>query len=134
MINYKEFDSSKIEEVKMIYKKESWNAYLKDDDKLIRSFNNSLYILGAFDEGKLVGFIRCVGDGEHILMVQDLIVMQEYQKKGIGTHLFKRIMDKYSKVRMFMVITDIEDVVYNKFYKSFKLEKLEDMNMIGYIR
>lgn len=134
MINYKEFDSSKIEEVKMIYKKESWNAYLKDDDKLIRSFNNSLYILGAFDEGKLVGFIRCVGDGEHILMVQDLIVMQEYQKKGIGTHLFKRIMDKYSKVRMFMVITDIEDVVYNKFYKSFKLEKLEDMNMIGYVR
>ncbi|WP_204596863.1 GNAT family N-acetyltransferase [Clostridium cuniculi] len=134
MINYKEFDSSKIEEVKMIYKKESWNAYLKDDDKLIRSFNNSLYILGAFDEEKLVGFIRCVGDGEHILMVQDLIVMQEYQKKGIGTHLFKRIMDKYSKVRMFMVITDIEDVVDNKFYKSFKLEKLEDMNMIGYVR
>lgn len=134
MINYKEFDSSKIEEVKMIYKKESWNAYLKDDDKLIRSFNNSLYILGAFDEEKLVGFIRCVGDGEHILMVQDLIVMQEYQKKGIGTHLFKTIMDKYSKVRMFMVITDIEDVVDNKFYKSFKLEKLEDMNMIGYIR
>ena len=43
-------------------------------------------------------------------------------------------MDKYSKVRMFMVITDIEDVVDNKFYKSFKLEKLEDMNMIGYIR
>ena len=134
MINYKEFDSSKIEEVKMIYKKESWNAYLKDDDKLIRSFNNSLYILGAFDEEKLVGFIRCVGDGEHILMVQDLIVMQEYQKKGIGTHLFKTIMDKSSKVRMFMVITDIEDVVDNKFYKSFKLEKLEDMNMIGYIR
>lgn len=57
MINYKEFDSSKIEEVKMIYKKESWNAYLKDDDKLIRSFNNSLYILGAFDEEKLVFFL-----------------------------------------------------------------------------
>lgn len=134
MINYKEFDSSKIEEVKIIYKEESWNAYLKDDYKLVRAFDNSLYILGAFDEEKLVGFIRCVGDGEHILMVQDLIIMPEYQKMGIGTNLFKAIMDKYSKVRMFMVITDIEDVVDNKFYKSFKLEKLEDMNMIGYIR
>ncbi|WP_207745920.1 GNAT family N-acetyltransferase [Clostridium sp. D53t1_180928_C8] len=134
MINYREFDSAKIEEVKIIYKNESWNAYLKDDAKLIRAFDNSLYILGAFDEEKLVGFIRCVGDGEHILMVQDLIVALEYQKCGIGTILFKSIMEKYLNVRMFMVITDIEDVVDNKFYQSFKLKKLEAKNMVGYIR
>ncbi|GFZ33261.1 hypothetical protein CSC2_37870 [Clostridium zeae] len=134
MIGYKEIDSSMIESIKDIYKKESWNAYLKDDEKLIRAFDNSLYILGAFDECKLIGFIRCVGDGEHILIVQDLIVEPEYQKNGIGTYLFKTIMEKYSKVRMFMVVTDIEDIVDNKFYQSFKLKKLADMNMVGYIR
>ncbi|CEO22378.1 GNAT family N-acetyltransferase [Paraclostridium sordellii] len=134
MINYKEFDSSMIEEVKDIYKKESWNAYLKDDEKLIRAFDNSLYIMGAFDNCKLVGFIRCVGDGEHILVVQDLIVEPKYQQRGIGTYLFKTIMQKYSNVRMFMVVTDLEDIVDNKFYKSFNLKKLEDMNMVGYIR
>jgi hypothetical protein len=31
MIVYKEFDSSLIESIKDIYKKESWNSYLKDD-------------------------------------------------------------------------------------------------------
>lgn len=134
MINYKEFDSSMIEEIKDIYKKESWNAYLKDDQKLIRAFDNSLYIMGAFDNCKLVGFIRCVGDGEHILVVQDLIVEPKYQQRGIGTYLFKTIMQKYSNVRMFMVVTDLEDIVDNKFYKSFNLKKLEDMNMVGYIR
>ncbi|GFP75418.1 GNAT family N-acetyltransferase [Clostridium fungisolvens] len=134
MINYKEIDSSMLESIKDIYKKESWNAYLKDDEKLRRAFDNSLYILGAFDDCKLIGFVRCVGDGEHILMVQDLIVEPEYQKQGIGTYLFKTIMEKYSKVRMFMVVTDIEDIVDNKFYQSFKLKKLEDMNMVGYIR
>ncbi|CEK34988.1 acetyltransferase [[Clostridium] sordellii] len=134
MINYKEFDSSMIEEIKDIYKKESWNAYLKDDEKLIRAFDNSLYIMGAFDNCKLVGFIRCVGDGEHILVVQDLIVEPKYQQRGIGTYLFKTIMQKYSNVRMFMVVTDLEDIVDNKFYKSFNLKKLEDMNMVGYIR
>lgn len=134
MINYKEFDSSMIEEIKDIYKKESWNAYLKDDEKLIRAFDNSLYIMGAFDNCKLVGFIRCVGDGEHILAVQDLIVEPKYQQRGIGTYLFKTIMQKYSNVRMFMVVTDLEDIVDNKFYKSFNLKKLEDMNMVGYIR
>ena len=35
---------------------------------------------------------------------------------------------------MFIVVTDIENVVDNKFYKSFNLKKLEDKNMIGYIR
>ena len=134
MINYKEFDSSMIEEIKDIYKKESWNAYLKDDEKLIRAFDNSLYIMGAFDNCKLVGFIRCVGDGEHILVVQDLIVEPKYQQRGIGTYLFKTIMQKYSNVRMFMVVTELEDIVDNKFYKSFNLKKLEDMNMVGYIR
>ncbi|WP_270504730.1 GNAT family N-acetyltransferase [Paraclostridium sordellii] len=134
MINYKEFDSSMIEEIKDIYKKESWNAYLKDDEKLIRAFDNSLYIMGAFDNCKLVGFIRCVGDGEHVLVVQDLIVEPKYQQCGIGTYLFKTIMQKYSNVRMFMVVTDLEDIVDNKFYKSFNLKKLEDMNMVGYIR
>ena len=134
MINYKGFDSKLIEEVKDIYRKESWNAYLKDDEKLIRAFDNSLYILGAFNEDKLIGFIRCVGDGEHILMVQDLIVETKYQQKGIGTYLFKEIMEKYKKVRMFTVLTDIEDVVDNKFYQSFNMKKLEDMNIIGYIR
>lgn len=134
MINYKEFDSSMIEEIKDIYKKESWNAYLKDDEKLIRAFDNSLYIMGAFDNCKLVGFIRCVGDREHVLVVQDLIVEPKYQQRGIGTYLFKTIMQKYSNVRMFMVVTDLEDIVDNKFYKSFNLKKLEDMNMVGYIR
>ncbi|WP_338660889.1 GNAT family N-acetyltransferase [Paraclostridium sordellii] len=134
MINYKEFDSSMIEEIKDIYKKESWKAYLKDDEKLIRAFDNSLYTMGAFDNCKLVGFIRCVGDGEHILVVQDLIVEPKYQQRGIGTYLFKTIMQKYSNVRMFMVVTDLADIVDNKFYKSFNLKKLEDMNMVGYIR
>jgi ribosomal protein S18 acetylase RimI-like enzyme len=134
MIKYKKFNSSMIESVKEIYRKESWNSYLKDDEKLIRAFDNSLYTLGAFDDCKLIGFIRCVGDGEHILVVQDLIVDPEYQQRGIGTYLFKTIMQKYSKVRMFMVITDIEDIVDNKFYQSFNLKRLEDMNMIGYIR
>ena len=93
-----------------------------------------IYPLGAFDDFRLIGFIRCVGDGEHILMVQDLIIDPEYQKRGIGTYLFNSIMQKYSTVRMFIVLTDIEDVVDNKFYKSFNLKKLEDMNIIGYMR
>ena len=69
-----------------------------------------------------------------MLLVQDLIIDPEYQQKGIGTYLFKTIMQKYYNVRMFMVITDIDDVVDNKFYKSFNLKEMKAMNMVGYIR
>ncbi len=134
MFKYEVFDSSLLGEIKEIYSDSNWKAYLKDDDKLIRAFDNSLHVLGAFDGGKLVGFIRCVGDGEHILVVQDLIVLSEYQKKGIGTHLFKTCWDKYKDVRMFQVVTDIEDKVDNHFYQSFNMKKLNEGHMVSYFR
>ena len=115
MISYREFDSSLLESVKSIFEKEHWNAYLRDDAKLKRAFDNSLYVLGAFEDDRLIGFVRCVGDGEHILLVQDLIVEPEHQKQGIGTCLFKAVWEKYADVRMFQVVTDIEDKVDNHF-------------------
>lgn len=134
MITYREFNASLLEQVKEIYRKESWKAYLQDDGKLMRAFDNSMYLLGAFEGDKLVGFVRCVGDGEHILVVQDLIVEPEHQKQGIGTHLFTAVWEKYEKVRMFLVITDMEDAVDNHFYQSFGMKKLTECHMAGYIR
>jgi ribosomal protein S18 acetylase RimI-like enzyme len=123
-----------MEEVKEIYRAEGWNAYLQDNEKLTRAFEKSLYILGAFDGDKLIGFVRCVGDGEHILIVQDLIVTREYQKMGIGTHLFNHVWDFFMDVRMFLVITEISDEVDNHFYQSFDMKPLADGEMIAYFR
>lgn len=75
MITYKAFGIEEIEQVKNVYKMEGWTAYLQDDEALIRAFANSLYCLGAYDKDQLIGFVRCVGDGEHIILVQDLIVV-----------------------------------------------------------
>ena len=134
MITYKEFGAELLEEVKAIYASESWTAYLKDDEKLKRAFDNSLYILGAFDGDRLVGFVRCVGDGEHILLVQDLIVHPKYQRQKIGTTLFRMVWDKYADVRMFQVNTDMEDERDNRFYQSFGMKKLEEGSMVSYYR
>lgn len=134
MIEYRTFDSAHIERVKEIYALEGWTAYLNSDEKLIRAFDNSLYLLGAFDGDQLVGFVRCVGDGEHILLVQDLIVDRAYQKQGIGTTLFKEVWDKYKDVRMFQVNTDLVDEVDNRFYKSMGMKSLEEGHMISYFR
>lgn len=131
-ITYKEFDSSRIEEIKDIYRSESWQAYLQDDPKLIRAYESSLSLFGAFDGSRLIGLVRCTGDGEHVLLVQDLIVHRDYQKQGIGTRLFSAILEKYAHVRMLLVITDKDDALDNKFYQSFHMKKLEERNLVGY--
>ena len=117
-----------------MYQGEGWSAYLQDDEALKRAFDRSLYCLGAYDENKLIGFVRCVGDGEHIVLVQDLIVEAGYQRREIGTTLLKHVWDKYIHVRMFQVNTDIEDERDNQFYRSFGMKPISEGNMISYFR
>ena len=133
-IKFKETRENDFERIKEIYASENWRAYLQDDEKLKRAFNNSLLCLGAYEEDKLLGFVRCVGDGEHIIVVQDLIVHHDYQKLGIGTQLFQYVLDKYKNVRMFLVITDLYDEVDNKFYQKYGLVKIEQKEMVAYVR
>lgn len=134
MTEYREFGPELLKSVKEIYAEAQWRAYLGDDEKLKKAFENSLYILGAFEGQRLLGFIRCVGDGAHILLVQDLIVREGHQKRGIGTALFQTVWEKYRDVRMFHVVTDLEDPVDNHFYQSFGMKKLVEGHMVSYFR
>lgn len=45
-----------------------------------KALENSLYIVGAYDNDNLVGMGRIVGDGAVICYVQDLIVVPESQR------------------------------------------------------
>lgn len=134
MLEYKGFDSSLLEGVKEIYKEQGWTAYLQDDEKLMHAFENSLYLYGAFEEGKLIGFVRCVGDGEHILLVQDLIVKTAYQKQGIGTALLNHVFEKYAGVRMISLYTDGSDERANSFYRKVGMKRMEENQTVSYMK
>lgn len=122
-MEYKEFGTNVMDEVECIYEECGWSAYLGDKEKLERAFENSYYRLGAFDDGVLVGFVRCVGDGEHILYVQDLIVKPSHQRRGIGSRLMKFVSERFSEVRQFLLITDAEDEISNSFYQAIGMEE-----------
>ena len=134
MIIYRTFGPELLERIKEIYQEEGWFAYLGNDEKISRAFQNSLYILGAFENDRLIGFVRCVGDGEHILLVQDLIIDKEHRSQRIGTTLFKMVWDKYANVRMFQLTTDLYDEADNRFYQSFGMKKLVEGDMVSYFR
>ena len=134
MITYREISSAFLGEIKEIYSQAGWTAYLNDSEKLKRAFDRSLFLLGAFDGPVLAGFVRCIGDGEHVLLVQDLIVREEYRRQGIGHALFRTVWDKWCSVRMFQANTDASDPTANRFYRSFGMKKLEEGGMTGYYR
>lgn len=134
MIAYKSFGVELLPQVKVLYEKEGWRAYLNNDEMLRMAYVDSLWIYGAFDDDRLIGLVRCVGDGQHILLVQDLIVDPEYRGKGIGTTLFKAAWDRYTHVRMFMVVTDLASPSANRFYQRLGMKPLEKGGMVSYFR
>ena len=133
MIEYKELTSDALEAIKALYQQHGWLAYLRDDEKLKRAFDQSLYTIGAYDGGELAGFVRCVGDGQHIVLVQDLIVAVSHQRQGIGKALMQMVRDKYADVRMIMLLTDAMDENANAFYQAIGMQKIEQNGCVGYM-
>ncbi|MBQ9120113.1 MAG: GNAT family N-acetyltransferase [Lachnospiraceae bacterium] len=133
-MEYKEFRTERMQDVYGLYERAGWKAYLGDRDKLFRTLKQSLYILGAFKGARLVGFIRCVGDGEHIVYVQDLIVDTEFKRQKIGKTLLKMAMEKYADVRMFTLLTDAQDEESNAFYRAVGMKTCEEHGLRGYFR
>lgn len=131
---YLEFGSERLEEIKALYEDSGWKAYLTDDEKLKRAFDNSLYTYGAAADGRLIGFVRCVGDGEHVVLVQDLIVRSDSRRLGIGNRLMRAVMEKYKDVRMLFIVTDKADEKANAFYRALGMKPIENGGMISYFR
>lgn len=57
------------------------------------ALNNTLYSISVYDNDKIIGFGRIIGDKTIFLYIQDVMVIPEYQNKHIGT----QIMDKLIK-------------------------------------
>ncbi len=56
-----------------------------------KALKNSLHIICARQDGRLVGMGRLVGDGAVICYVQDLIVLPDVQRQGVGSCLLERL-------------------------------------------
>lgn len=102
----REYNAWREEEVLRLYASVGWTAYTQRPQTLRRGFENSLLTLAAYEEGRLAGLIRTVGDGCTVVFIQDLLVSPEYQRKGIGSALMKAVLDRFGDVRQIELLTD----------------------------
>jgi GNAT superfamily N-acetyltransferase len=78
-------------EYNFLREKVGWSCY---DEAVIASFiKNSLYCVCAQDREKIIGMGRVIGDGGLCFYIQDIIVLPEYQGRGIGRGIMDRVMD-----------------------------------------
>ena len=109
MIGYKINDAVSFEEIFPLYEAVGWTNYTTNPTMLKNALEHSLFLISARDkDGKLIGFLRAVGDGYSIVYIQDIIVLPEYQRQGIGTQLLRQTLEHFKEVYQMILTTDSE--------------------------
>ena len=122
-----------VEDILYLYNDVGWSSYTKDIDSLIKSIKNSLRVISVWDKDLLVGLIRVVGDGHSIIYIQDILILQKYQNRGIGKRLIEIILDKYKNVRQKVLLTDKEEKNI-LFYKKVGFSMAEEFGCVSFVK
>lgn len=69
------------------------NFMVLSDRIASNALNNAFHITTVRDNGKAIGMIRVLSDGSYANFITDVIVIPEYQKRGIGTEMVRRTVD-----------------------------------------
>ncbi len=83
---------------------------------------NSVYLTVAYDGDRPVGMARVVGDGGYMNLIADVMVIPEYQKKGIGGQLIKnvnRYLDDLGKDGLCIMVNLMATAGNEGFYEKY---------------
>lgn len=122
-----------IDQLMDLYNDVEWFAYTNDKVRLKNAINNSLKVLTAWDDKNLVGLIRVVGDDYTIIYIQDILVLESYQGKGIGSHLLKLILEEYKSIRQIVLMTDNTEKTVS-FYQKNGMVETADYNGVAFVK
>ncbi|MGI5899185.1 MAG: GNAT family N-acetyltransferase [Christensenellales bacterium] len=127
---YGQYDQMEILE---LYKSVGWTNYSSRPEMLKLAYENSLLVLGAYFKGRLVGVIRLVGDGHSIVYIQDIIVLPQYQRRGIGSSLLRRALEHFPDVYQTVLLTDAGTATEG-FYKSLGFASSIQMGCVAFVK
>ena len=114
-----------------LYLDNKWSNYTDEKETLFQGIKHSLDCFGAYDRNQLVGLIRTIGDQHTIVYIQDILVLEAYQRQGIGRQLMETIIDKYKGIYQLLLTTDQSDKTIS-FYKSLGFESYTDWGATGF--
>lgn len=121
------------EQLEKLYNDVGWTAYTNDMKVLEQAVEQSLDVIAAWDDEELVGFIRVVGDGLTIIYIQDILVLNAYQNKGIATELIQQVLKIYKSVRQKVLLTE-EAADVRRFYEKNGFQSCDQGNLVAFAK
>lgn len=119
MIKYVEKTPS-AEEFNYLTNSVDWGT--RENDIIEEALKNTLYSLCVYDDSKLIGYGRIIGDKTIFLYIQDIMVIPEYQNKHIGTEIMNNLLkqiNEYKKInpsiRTYLGASKGKESFYEKF-------------------
>lgn len=78
------------------------------------------------DEKKLIGFGRAITDGIYRALIDDIVIDENYQKKGLGGQVLSELLKKLQRVDEIFLNTGEHLEV---FYKKYGFERAKGLTM-----
>lgn len=129
MISIKEKVNS-IEEFNYLYDAVGWESYDKKVSE--KALANTMYSVSVYDDDKIIGYGRIIGDRICFLYIHDVMVIPKYQNKKIGSQIMNKLLEKVNQikienpyVRAYLGASKGKE----KFYERFGFIKREDANL-----
>lgn len=127
ILRFAEYKTYNEAEIMALYSSVGWSNYTNNPAMLRKAY------LAAYADGKLVGILRAVGDGASVVFLQDLIVLPEFQRHGIGSQLMRKVMEKYADVYQLQLLTEASEKNI-AFYEFLGLKRVEKYGCCAFIR
>lgn len=108
---YSDTDTLETAEVLELYRSVEWSAAEKPD-KLLAALRNSDTLITARLEGKLIGIGNAISDGHLVVYYPHLLVYREYQGRGIGREIVKRMLEPYKEFHQQMLTADSQAIAF----------------------
>ena len=131
MLNYKK-EIPAMTDLLALYSSVGWTNYTNNPTMLEEAVKASLWQLAVYDKEELVAYIRLVGDGHSVLLVQDLLVRPDYQRQGIGTKLLEEALATFPHVYQRLLVTERSEKNL-AFYQSLGFVELSEQACTGMI-
>ncbi len=96
MITIKE-NIKNVEEFNELYDAVGWGSYDKEISQ--RALDNTYYSVSVYDDNKIIGYGRLIGDTICFMYIHDIIVLPKYQGKKIGTRIMNELLKKVYELK-----------------------------------
>ncbi|MBU2552514.1 MAG: GNAT family N-acetyltransferase [Proteobacteria bacterium] len=117
MIRYSTDKTERIdwEEAASVVERAPLGRERRDSGHLKEAFEASYAVVYAFGADRLIGMARALCDGRYQAAVYDVVLLPEYQGRGLGREIMRRLLDQLPVRNVILYAAPGREGFYEKF-------------------